>query len=123
MKRSQHHWINNRWPLIENGISRRDCLEWLNTNGYPKAPRSACTYCPFHDDNFWLDMAPDEFADVCEKERELQASYKASTDLRSVPYFHRTCVPLSEVKFVRRVDKPEQRAMGFGNECEGMCGV
>jgi hypothetical protein len=123
MKMSPHRWIRNRWPLVEKGMSRRDCLEWMAARNYPVPPRSACTFCPFHDDNFWLDMDRTEFEDVCAKERELQAAYAASTDLRSVPYFHRSCVPLSAVKFVRRRDKPEQRAMGFGNDCEGMCGV
>lgn len=123
MKASPHHWIKNRWPLIEKGMSRRDCLEWIESNGYPEPPRSACKYCPFHDDNFWLDMEPSEFKEVCGQEIELQAAYAASTDLRSVPYFHRSCIPLSEVKFIRRRAKPEQREMGFGSECAGMCGV
>ena len=56
MKPSRNRWIKNRWPLIEEQMERRHCLEWLEKNGFPRAPRSACVYCPFHSDQQWKEM-------------------------------------------------------------------
>ena len=43
---------------------------------------------------------------------------KAQTPMRSVPFLHRTLVPLNQVDFSED-DSPTL----WGNECEGMCGV
>lgn len=124
MKPSEQHWIEKQFPLVDVfNMDRRDCIEWCERRGYQTPPRSACTFCPNHDDGFWLDMEPDEFADVCGKERELQAAYAATGSLTSVPYFHRSCVPLDQVTFARPVPGMKQRGLPFGEECEGVCGV
>jgi 3'-phosphoadenosine 5'-phosphosulfate sulfotransferase (PAPS reductase)/FAD synthetase len=41
MKDARVPWAKNRWPLIEMGVTRRKCLDWMNRNGFPKPPRSA----------------------------------------------------------------------------------
>jgi hypothetical protein len=28
-------------------------MEWMEKNKYPKPPRSACTFCPFHSNEEW----------------------------------------------------------------------
>lgn len=121
MKPSHQSWLRSTWPLIDAGMSRDDCIAWMLAKGYPVPPRSACTYCPFHDDAEWLRLKPVEFADAVSKERQLQAAYAESTALRSVPYFHAARIPLGEVKLDAEA-KSTQVSM-FRNECEGMCGV
>jgi hypothetical protein len=123
MKPARFNWIKNVWPLIDRNMDRQGCLEWMEGRGYPIPPRSACTFWPHHDDGFWLDMEPEEFADVCAKERALQVAYEASGSFSAVPFFHRSCVPLSEVTLVRPPHRASQRLLDFGAECEGMCGV
>lgn len=122
MKPSRDKWCENIWPLVELGMTRADCIEWMTDAGYPMPPRSACTYCPYHNDTEWLRLKndePAEFAAAIEFERLLQKAYAASTALHSTPYLHASRQPLSEVTF-----KPREKELSlFGNECEGMCGV
>ena len=35
-------------------MSRVKCKEWMKKYNYPTPPRSACTYCPFHNNDEWL---------------------------------------------------------------------
>jgi 3'-phosphoadenosine 5'-phosphosulfate sulfotransferase (PAPS reductase)/FAD synthetase len=53
MKDSREPWTQHRFPLIEKTITRQQCKKWMLDNGYKEPPRSACYYCPFHDDNEW----------------------------------------------------------------------
>lgn len=124
VKESRDPWCRNRWPLIEARMHRNDCLNWMQKNGYPKPPRSACVYCPFHNDIEWRrlrDDEPQEFARAVQFERDLQTGKSNSENFKTTPYLHRQLVPLDKVNF----DTEEDRGQGnlFENECEGMCGV
>lgn len=122
MKPPQKPWLKNSWPLIEVGMSRQQCLEWMETRGYPKPPRSACVFCPYKSDAEWIflrDTDPVSFATAVQYETRLQKAYEQSTALKSVPYLHASLKPLSEVEFTDRGKVADQ----FNNECEGMCGV
>ena len=46
-KPSRDAWLTNRYPLIEHGLSRTDCIQWLDRE-YPGHPvrRSACYFLP-----------------------------------------------------------------------------
>lgn len=93
----------------------------MERNGYPKPPRSACVYCPYHNDKEWRrlrDEEPAEFQRAIDFERRLQAA-SAQTAMRGTPYLHRSCLPLSEAPLADDDNQPSL----FGNECEGMCGV
>ena len=47
MKTSSDRWIHNRYPLIEVGMSRKDCLEWWGARYDRPLERSACIGCPY----------------------------------------------------------------------------
>jgi len=117
-------FIRSRWPLLEMQATRKVCIEWMQTQGYPTPPRSACTFCPYHSDVEWLRLTPAELADAAQKERELQAAYRATTVLETTPFFHKSRRPLDQVEF-DPTEKPERAWQMdlFNNECEGMCGV
>lgn len=121
-KPSREPWILKRYPLLEMDMDRDDCLDWMKDHGYPPPPRSACTFCPFHNDDSWLALAPDELLAVAEKERELQAAYARTTAMNGTPYFHEKRIPILEVKFKPSENHGKQRRL-FGSECAGMCGV
>jgi hypothetical protein len=116
IKPSRVQYIENRWPLIERGMNRRQCKEWLSAHGWD-APRSACIGCPFHNDAEWRGLAPEEFADAC----EIDAAIRHQPGMRGEQYAHRSLVPLAEVDF-RTLEDRGQINM-FENECEGMCGL
>lgn len=120
MKHSREKWAENRWPLIELEMRRHDCLQWMEKNGYPKPPRSACVYCPFHHNSEWRrlrDEEPEEF------ERAIQENKASSENFASTPFLHRSCVPLDQVDFSTDTERGQTLLAGFNAECEGMCGV
>lgn len=124
MKPSREPWVVHVWPLIDLGMSRQDCLSWMQKKGYPKPPRSACVYCPYHSDQEWLRLKneePNEFAKAVEFEALLQQSKAKTDNMRGVPFLHSSRIPLGSVVFSesKKTDHPDQ----FGNECEGLCGV
>ena len=122
MKPSRDGWIKNRWPLIEKGMTRQDCINWMRNKGYPTPPRSSCSFCPYHSNDEWKRLKnndPEAFADAVKFESEFQKTMKQVKGFRGTPFLHRSCVPLSEIDF----DKPSPQMDMFGNECEGVCGV
>ena len=116
MKPSRVQYIQHRWPLIEKGMSRNDCIKWLATNGWT-APKSSCIGCPFHSDAMWRGLTPEEFKDAVYID-EIIRSRPGKTVKQ---YMHRSCVPLAEVDFRTPAEMGQDDL--FGNECEGMCGV
>lgn len=130
IKPSRVAWSQHRWPLVELRMGRRDCLRWMEERGYPKPPRSACVYCPFHSDKEWRrlkDEEPEEFARAVKFEKDIQ-EVKAKTErMRGVPFLHPSLVPLDQVDFRTDIERGQLslwlEEQSFGNECEGMCGV
>jgi len=118
-KPSRDPWCKSRFPLIEKRMSRNACLDWMDSNGYPEPPRSACWFCPFHSLSEWRRLRDDEpkhWKQAIDFERALQEAR-----VSAVPYLHRSCVPLNEVDL--RTDADHGQLMLWQNECEGMCGV
>ena len=72
-------WQDNRWPLIEQRMSRWDCKIWLTRNGYPIPPKSSCIGCPFHTNAIWRDMKvnrPEEWQQAVEVDRAAEALFR-----------------------------------------------
>jgi hypothetical protein len=123
MKESRVDYIQNRWPLLEKRMHRRDCLDWMKDNGYPEPPRSACTFCPFHHNDEWRrlkEQEPSEFDRAVAFERQMHEAQRNQEVLRGVPYLHQSCVPLDQVDFTKS-DKGQMEFLQ--EECEGMCGL
>lgn len=120
MKQLDVSWVQNRWPLVEMRMNRQDCLTWMEKNGYPRPPRSACRFCPYHSDYEWSRLKeeePNEFLEAVAFEKRMQAASAKSYTARSVPFLHGSRQPLDQVQFS---DKSQRNL--FNNECEGMCG-
>lgn len=124
MKPSRESWCEHRFPLIEAGMRRSDCLVWMEQHKYPQPPRSACVYCPFHSDGEWRRLKneePEEFAAAVEFERRLQEIKSSTGKFKAVPFLHRSLIPLDKIDFSSAEDRGQLNL--FLNECEGMCGV
>lgn len=125
MKPSRHAWTQSRWPLVEMGIRRHQCVEWMRKNGFPDPPRSSCKYCPYHSDTEWRRLKneePEDFAEAVQFERDIQR-VKLSTgeNFKSRPFLHASRTPLDTVDFSTDIDRGQGEF--WGNECEGICGV
>lgn len=121
VKPSREAWQVNRWPLIEERMSRRDCLAWLRRHDYPEPPKSACIGCPFHDNSRWRsirDHDPEAWADAVEIDRAIRTGLRG---IRGEVFLHRSAVPLDEVDLSTAADAGQLDL--WPNECEGMCGL
>lgn len=94
-------YLKFRYPLIEMEMTRQDCLDWLTDNGFSIPTRSSCIGCPFHSNDEWASLTPEEFEDACEFDEKKRASgmthpsrKKAFASNRT--YLHRKLVPLRE---------------------------
>lgn len=127
MKPSREPWSENRWPLIEARMNRHDCLRWMEDRGYPPPPRSSCVFCPYHSNREWRrlrDEEPAEFERAVQFERALQAAKAESENFRTIPFLHRSLVPLDQVDLSTDEERGQMTLWGsFTEECEGMCGV
>jgi hypothetical protein len=119
MKPSRQAYMVNRYPLVERGMRRYDCLLWLKRHGYPEPPKSACIGCPFTDNERWRErkQVAAEWADAVLADRELRQG--DARGMRGLEFMHRSRLPLDQVDF--SVD--DRQLDLFGNECEGMCGL
>ena len=115
MKDSRVRWIQHRWPLIENNISRDGCLEWLSNHGINLVVKSACVFCPYQKKEQWkarmLKGGP-EWAMIQAVEKQL---------LPRGEYLTPECLSVSE--YVQSKNSPSPQLNLLENECEGMCGV
>jgi len=123
MTESSQKFITHRWPLIERRMNRNDCKVWLSKNDYPEPPRSDCTLCPYHDNNYWRylrDQFPDEWDEACEFDKAIRNGiHNTKADAL---YLHADCVPLADVDLSTDIDRG-QMVMGFIDDCAGHCGV
>lgn len=124
MKPSRESWVKFRWPLVDMGMKRHHCLDWMKAHGFPTPPRSACIYCPFHSDREWRrlrDEEPEEFSRAVKFERDLQAVKKLTGNMKGVPFLHNSLVPIDQVDFSTDIERGQGEL--FGNDCTGLCGV
>lgn len=125
MKPSRTAWIENRYPLVDAGLRRADCLRIVEQTGLPRPEKSSCLFCPYHSDAYWINLRsqhPEDFEKAAVFDSGIRDMTR-SGDAGSV-FLHRSLVPLREVEFKHQRQIPlvldgEQ----FDNECEGVCGV
>jgi hypothetical protein len=49
-------YLRVRYPLLELGMSRKDCERWLRSRGWTSVAKSACIGCPFHGNRQWREL-------------------------------------------------------------------
>lgn len=124
MKDSREAWQLNRWPIVEKGMNRAACLRWLEVNGHPRPPKSACVFCPYRDSLSWREMKqsdPVSFAKAVLIDKTVRNNMPGVS--KSETFIHRSLIPLSEIAWSDAVDLGDKQINMFENECEGMCGV
>lgn len=121
--------VRAHFPLYEMFLTREMLIAWLELQDIPHAvPRSACTFCPYHDNAEWLRMKthdPESFAEAVKVDRSIRHhDSTCAKQHNELLYLHRSCVPLDEVNLTLPDPKPRQQDLNFSAfECEGMCGV
>ena len=116
VKPSRQPWVKNTFPLLEKGMNRGDCLAWLERNGHPVAPKSSCSFCPYHSDAEWLRLLreePQEFMAAVAFEKAVQFAAQKDEVTKGTLWLHRERIPLEKVKF--------DEADVFSGTCDGYC--
>lgn len=111
-------WTVNRYPLLEQRMSRSDCEIWLERHGYPVPPKSACVFCPYRTNAQWRDLRerdPEAFEEACRIDDLIRTSERWDEKL----FIHKTLMPLRSAD----IRSDEERGQGFLFECEGGCGL
>jgi|GEM_PF-1629381 3'-phosphoadenosine 5'-phosphosulfate sulfotransferase (PAPS reductase)/FAD synthetase len=64
--------IENRFPLLENGISRDECKKIITNHGLPIPMKSGCFICPYQKNSQWIELRathPDLFCQATKIEK------------------------------------------------------
>jgi len=120
MKDAREHWLSHRWPLIDLNMTRWHCLEWMQKQGYPMPSKSACTFCPYHDDDTWQTMKQDDstsFEQAVEIDELIRNGVRGTTQRI---YVHRSLTPLKSADLTTPKSAGQ---ISWLDECDGMCGV
>ena len=128
IKTNRLKYITNVYPLVDLKMTRSDCLTWMEKFNYPKPPRSACTFCPYHSNEEWREIKKnkEEWDEVVAMDRAIihqekhKAKNKNSTEVLDEIYLHREGIPIDQVDFDKK--KKDDQLDLFQSECEGMCG-
>ena len=115
-------WLRNHYPLVDMEMTRKDCFSWLKAAGVTRMPKkSACTFCPYHDNRRWKEMKqkePDSWQQAVEVDRMIRQGVRGT---KEPLYLHRSCIPLEEI------DLDSQGEFSWiadmEEECEGICGL
>jgi|TARA_R110000824_G_scaffold190214_6_gene371662 hypothetical protein len=120
-KDSRVSWIDHYYPLINQMISRDDCINWFKKAEIQVPRKSACLGCPYHSNSVWHDMRknhPAEWDDVVEFDHHLRKGKLPG--VHGDVYVHKAMLPIDSA--LDQVYDPDQLDL-FGEECEGLCGV
>jgi hypothetical protein len=60
MKESRVEWVINDFPLIEQQITRQECIRIIADAGLPRPPKSSCWFCPYKKLSTWRVMQAEE---------------------------------------------------------------
>ena len=118
MKPSNVKYIEHRWPLIENKMSRHDCKNWLERHGLEIPPRSSCVFCPFHDRTEWRNVRdiPEDWSKAVQIDKKIRNARPPQ-----VLFLCNQLKPLTECDFDSPQDKGQLDL--WNDECSGYCGV
>lgn len=112
IKRSRLQWNQNRYPLVEMGIRREDCIDLIARMGWPKPEHTSCYLCPNQSDFQWQDIKRHYQYDWS----KALAAEEYIRSINSTLYLHRTCKPLKDIGFDIQWSGPF-----VGKECFGDC--
>lgn len=116
----QRAWRKPRYPLIELGMSRTDCIKWYHDHNLPVPKKSSCIICPYHNNDYWQSLPPDEFEMACQFDELLRSEnthyFNRTND---EVYLHPSCVPLRDVDFSTKPHRDNYSSFQLAMMLEG----
>jgi len=117
MKESLLYNIEYKYPLIDSGITRSNCIEFLEQHSFYDIKKSACVFCPYHSNRAWKEIKqnyPEEWEKVIKVDRAIRDS--SNRGVEDELYLHVQRVPIDEAYL------QEDQEELFMCE-EGYCGI
>lgn len=118
MRVSDVKYITNVYPLVDKRMTRADCIAWLEAKGLEVPPKSACSFCPYHNTAAWRQVkgTPQDWEKAVEIDNHIR-------NLRNPEqlFLHPSCKPLEEVDLRTPQEKGQMEL--FDAECDGVCWV
>lgn len=121
-------WLRVHFPLLKLNMTRTDCLNWLAEKVPHRVPKSACVFCPYHNDAEWIRIKgnPSDWRRAVEIDEALRVPgnvVNRRTDQKL--FLHRSCKPLVQIDFNPKLAtrREIQTNLTFNQECMGVCGV
>ena len=114
----QRGWSKVRFPLIEDEMTRHNCVVYLEGRVPHHVPRSACVFCPYKSNREWLSLKKHDAAGwerACEVDDAMRHDRRGKREAEL--FLHRSAQPLKDCKL------DEDQLDLFGMECEGGCGL
>lgn len=107
-------YLRSRYPLLELGMSRKDCQRWLDLRGWGETTKSACIGCPYHGNRQWRDLRdnrPEEWADAVAFDHAIREGGARGLPLDGEAFLHGSRVPLelAPIDHVTRKEWNEQQ--------------
>lgn len=111
--------FENRYPLVEAGITRKECLEIIEREGLTAPPKSACIFCPAMKPWELNDLEPDELRKIVVLEARAFPRLKGYWTEEELAADHKTLMKrwLAGPRKARkpRLMKPGEGCMGLWN--------
>ena len=121
MKDSREPFITNIYPLIDNRLTRSDCIDLIEDAGLPVPQKSGCFFCPFNSTERWRQLL--EFYPVLfDKAIELEENSKHFPNQRLTDqvFKERDQVTLRGYR-TRLIDGTDSAQIPEGMACGGDC--
>lgn len=116
MSDSNRSWILNRYPLIDAGMSRASCIDYLKSKGLPVPMKSSCVICPYIQPSwhkFIKDNYHKDFQDAIEFDNKLRHLDSIISKGRTKELFlYKGIKPLSEADLETDLLR-EKKALDF----------
>jgi hypothetical protein len=96
-------YVTSTFPLLDLGMSRKDCERWLTARGWQVA-KSACIACPYHGNRMWRDLRdnhPGEWADAVDFDRQLRTMPGSARRRGAEAFVHASRLPLDQAPIDR----------------------
>lgn len=75
-----------RYPLLEQRLTRDQCVDYLEANKFEVPVKSSCVCCPYRKHPEWLDMLqnnPKEFSDAVDFGKQMKSKLKNLTHFKN----------------------------------------
>ena len=116
-----------RYPLLEQRLTRDDCVKWLEKNGYEIPVKSSCIACPYRSNDSWIDMienSPEEYFDACDFGMRVKDKMPMIIDkdnnnikIKRKIYVNRLLIDLNEIDFYKAKKENPKESQECGHGC------